>query len=362
MVYQIMNAQKRWRAIKTRDSSADGKFYYGVRTTGVYCRPSCHSRLPDRKNVLFFPTREAAERAGFRACKRCSGPSLREDYAGAVVRACQKICESRQMPRLTSLAKAVGMSPFHFHRIFRKVTGLTPQAYKSAVRNERVRGALRGGKRVTDAIYEAGFNGNSRFYAGAMQALGMKAKDFNKGGEGNNIAYGVCECSLGKMLVAASEKGICAILLGDKDSELIADLRHRFPRAVLREGGPAFRRLMRLAVHFVERPTAAASAALPLDIRGTVFQQKVWTALRDIKVGDTTSYSDIARRIGRPDAVRAVAGAIAANSIAVAVPCHRVLRADGSLCGYRWGTRRKRILLDREKSFVQSDKEQATKD
>ena len=340
--------EDRWVAVVRRDPNADGKFYYSVKTTGVYCRPSCAARRALRKNLQFHKSWKAAERAGFRACKRCqpNGPSLVDQYAAKVAAACRKIETAEQPPGLAALAKAAAMSRFHFHRVFTKLTGLTPKAFAMAQRAERMRKTLSKRNTVTEAIYEAGFNSNSRFYAGSAQMLGMTPKNFRSGGTGEVIRFAVGECSLGLILVAVSQKGVCAIFLGDDPAQLRQNLRHRFPNAQLVGGGRKFARSVAKAVGLVEAPKIGLD--LPLDVRGTVFQQKVWQALRAIPVGDTASYAQIAERIGSPTAVRAVAGACAANAIAVAIPCHRVRRTDGSLSGYRWGVERKRTLLERE--------------
>jgi len=264
----------------------------------------------------------------------------------AVAKACRIIETSEAVPNLATLANAVAMSPFHFHRLFKKVVGLTPKAYASAHRAERMRQALPRRNSVTEAIYDAGYNSNSRFYEKSSEMLGMRPKNFRNGGSGATIRFAVGECSLGSILVAASDKGVCAILIGDDPKELTQDLQRRFPKANVIGGDGDFERLVAQTIGFVEQPRTACN--LPLDIRGTAFQQRVWQALRKIPAGTTTTYAEIAARIGEPKSVRAVAGAIAANPIAVAIPCHRVIRTDGSLSGYRWGVARKRTLLKRE--------------
>ncbi|MDB6023847.1 MAG: O-6-methylguanine methyltransferase [Verrucomicrobiales bacterium] len=340
----------RWEAVVQRDSEADGAFYYSVKTTGVYCRPSCSARLPLRNNIQFHVTCEQAEAAGFRACKRCqpNGQALEELHAATVAKACRLITTATQSPNLGVLAKAVGMSPFHFHRVFTKRVGLTPKAYAKAQRNERARSELAKRNTVTTAIYSAGFNSNSRFYADSSQMLGMAPKRYRAGGEGTTIRFAVGECSLGSILVASSEKGVCAILLGDDPQDLCKDVQNRFPRARLIGGDKKFERVVARVVGFIETPRLGLN--LPLDVRGTAFQQRVWKALSEISVGTTANYTEIAKRIGLPKAVRAVAGACAANAIAVAIPCHRVVRTDGNLSGYRWGVERKRALLERERN------------
>ncbi|HKE96219.1 MAG TPA: bifunctional DNA-binding transcriptional regulator/O6-methylguanine-DNA methyltransferase Ada [Povalibacter sp.] len=340
----------RWAAVLRRDRAADDQFFYSVRTTGVYCRPSCASRTARRENVAFHSTRAAAEKAGFRPCKRCKPdqPSLTAQYADLVARACRSIEISETAPALGALAKAAGLSPYHFHRVFKAVTGVTPKAYATAHRNERTRRQLKRPGTVTQAIYEGGFNSNAPFYAQTASVLGMKPRNFRAGGTNETIRFAVGQCSFGAILVAATEKGVCAILLGDDPANLVRDLQDRFDRAQLIGGDAAFEKLVARVVGFVEAPTLGLD--LPLDVRGTAFQQRVWQALRKVPAGNTVSYAVMARRIGSPQAVRAVAQACAANAIAVAIPCHRVVRTDGNLGGYRWGIERKRELLEREKA------------
>jgi AraC family transcriptional regulator of adaptative response/methylated-DNA-[protein]-cysteine methyltransferase len=340
--------EARWEAVKRRDRAADGVFYYSVRTTGVYCRPSCGARLPRRENVAFHQNPAAAEKAGFRPCKRCrpTEAALAERQAAAVAKACRLIERADELPSLAALAKAAGMSRFHFHRVFKQVTGVTPKAYADAHRARRVRAALGESGSVTAAIYDAGFNSSGRFYAASTDLLGMTPRDFRAGGPGAEIRFAVGQCSLGAILVAATDKGVCAITLGDDPDALVRELQDRFPKARLIGGDAEFERLVAKVVGFVEAP--AQGLDLPLDLRGTAFQQRVWEALRKIPAGRTATYTEIAKRIGRPKAVRAVAAACADNPVAVAIPCHRVVRLDGNLAGYRWGIARKRALLDKE--------------
>jgi AraC family transcriptional regulator of adaptative response/methylated-DNA-[protein]-cysteine methyltransferase len=342
--------EARWRAVERRDRTAAGAFVYSVRTTGIYCRPGCAARLPRRENVAFYDSCAEAERAGFRPCKRCrpNEPALAEQHSAAIARACRLIEEMEEPPRLAALARAAGLSPFHFHRVFKTVTGVTPKAYADARRGKRVRAELAQSGTVTEAIYGAGFNSNGRFYAAAADLLGMTPSEFRAGGAGNVIRFAVGQCSLGAILVAATEKGVCAIELGDDPEALVRDLQDFFPKARLVGGDAAFEELVAKVVGLVEAP--GQELELPLDIRGTAFQQRVWKALRAIPAGATATYSEIAKRIGRPKAVRAVAHACASNAIAIAIPCHRVVRTDGSLAGYRWGVDRKRALLTREKA------------
>jgi AraC family transcriptional regulator, regulatory protein of adaptative response / methylated-DNA-[protein]-cysteine methyltransferase len=341
---------ERWEAVRRRNPAADGAFYYSVVTTGVYCRPSCPARLPRREHAAFHATCADAERAGFRPCKRCrpNEPSLAERHHAAVAKICRQIEEAEQVPSLKALAQSAGLSRYHFHRLFKAITGLTPKAYADAHRAKRIRQELAQGASVTAAAYAAGFNSSGRFYAASSELLGMKPSEFRQGGAGTVIRFAVGECSLGSILVAATEKGICAIQLGDDPGALVRELQDRFPKANLVGADPEFEQKVANVVGFIEAP--AQGIDLPLDIRGTAFQQRVWKAIRAIPAGSTASYTEIAKRIGKPNAVRAVAQACASNIIAVAIPCHRVVRTDGALAGYRWGVERKRALLTREQS------------
>ena len=338
----------RWASVVARDPTADGTFYYSVKTTSVYCRPSCATRLARPENVRFHTTREDAEKAGFRPCERCKPyqPSLIEQHAAKISDACRLIEESEHAPSLEKLASHAGISPYHFHRVFKAITGLTPKEYAAAHRAKRVRNELSHSGTVTDAIYDAGYNSNGRFYEKSNQVLGMTPTTYRTGGQNTDIRFAVGECSLGSILVAQSGRGVCAIFLGDDPDQLVRELQDKFPRANLIGGDAIFEQLVSNVVGFVEAP--ARGLDLPLDVRGTAFQQRVWQALQKIPAGSTASYADIAERIGSPKAVRAVALACAANTLAVAIPCHRVVRHDGALSGYRWGAERKRALLERE--------------
>ncbi|MCU0070623.1 bifunctional DNA-binding transcriptional regulator/O6-methylguanine-DNA methyltransferase Ada [Pseudomonas koreensis] len=338
----------RWAAVVARDPRADGQFVYAVKTTGIYCRPSSLARLPKPQNVEFFDTAEDAEAAGYRPSKRASKDQtdVAAQHAATVAAACRQIEASDSLPALNELAETAGLSAFHFHRVFKAATGLTPKGYAAAHRSRRVRQRLADGGSVTEALYDAGFNSNSRFYEAADQVLGMKPGDFRAAGQNNDIRFAVGQCSLGAILVAQSARGICAILLGDDPHQLVCDLQDQFRRANLIGADAEFEQLIARVVGFIEAP--AIGLDLPLDVRGTAFQERVWQALREIPVGSTASYADIALRIGSPKAVRAVAQACGANSLAVAIPCHRVVRSDGNLSGYRWGVERKRELLLRE--------------
>lgn len=338
----------RWASVVSRDARADGSFFYSVCTTGVYCRPSCSARLPRPENVAFHTSINEAENAGFRPCKRCKPdqPSLLQQHAVRITAACRAIEQAQTAPTLAQLASTAGMSPFHFHRVFKTAAGVTPKQYADQHRANRIRDQLSRGGSVTEAIFDAGFNASSRFYESASQLLGMTPSGLRRGGAGSKIHFALAQCSLGAILVAQSERGVCAILLGDDADGLVRDLQDRFPNANLLGSDEGYERLIAQVIGFVEAPSTGLD--LPLDVRGTAFQQRVWQALREIPPGSTASYSDIARRIGAPKAARAVAQACAANALAVVIPCHRVVRNDGGISGYRWGVERKRALLTRE--------------
>ena len=340
--------EERWQAVKRRDPAFDGKFLFAVRTTGIYCRPSCASRPAKRENVSFFETGAYAEKAGYRACKRCRPDKLGapDPQMEAVKRACERIEQAEEAPKLADLAASVGLSPYHFHRVFKAITGVTPKAYAAQMRAGRAADGLRTAGTVTEAIYDAGFNSSSRFYESTEARLGMTPSAVRRGGAGARIRFAVGEASLGAVLVAATDKGVCAILLGDDPEALVRELQDRFPRAEVEGGDAEFERMVAQVVGLVEAPGQRLD--LPLDIRGTAFQQRVWAALSAIPAGKTATYAEIARAIGQPTAVRAVAQACGANPLAVAIPCHRVVRSDGDLSGYRWGVERKRKLIARE--------------
>lgn len=345
----------RWAAVQDRDPAADGHFVFSVKTTGVYCRPSCAARPARRENVAFHANPAAAERAGFRPCKRCrpDQPQRAAREAALIAEACRWIenaveAGSEEL-RLVDLAAKAGISAHHFHRMFRRIAGVTPKSYAAAQRQRRVQNGLSAGSRVTETIYDAGFNSSSRFYEAAPGMLGMTPTAYRKGGEGEVIRHAMGRCSLGGVLVAATERGVCSIMFGDSPAALVKDLGERFPKARVVEAEPGFAEWVAKVVRFVDDPAVAEGLGLPLDIRGTAFQRRVWEALRAIPPGRTASYSEVAQRLGMPRAVRAVAGACAANSLAVAIPCHRVVGSDGRLTGYRWGVERKRRLLERER-------------
>lgn len=344
----------RWAAVVARDPAADGAFFYAVRTTGVYCRPSCGARKANPENVSFHPNAEDAERAGFRPCKRCRPDRLPRSaqHAALIAQLCRFIETAELAPTLAQLAHRAGMSVHHLHRIFRAVTGVTPRAYAAAHRAQRIRRALAGSASITEAIYDAGYGSNGRFYEESDAVLGMTPSRYRAGGAGAEIRFAVGECSLGSILVAESERGLCAIFIGDDPDRLARDLQDRFPRARLVGGDEAFERRVAQVVGFLEAPNVGLD--LPLDVRGTAFQQRVWQAMREIPAGETMSYSELALRIGAPRSTRAVAAACAANLLAVAIPCHRVVRSDGSLSGYRWGVERKRALIAREAREIEA--------
>jgi len=340
----------RWARIVARDKTADGHLWYSVYTTGVYCRPSCPSRTANPKNVQLHDTLESAKATGFRACKRCNpdGPSIEAENAALVAKACRIIEESEEEASLEMLADAVGRSPSYFHRVFKAATGVTPKDYAAADRAAKARQGLTSGSSVTEAIYDAGFNSSGRFYEKSTDMLGMTPSQYRAGGANEEIKFAVGQTNMGAILVGSSKKGVAAILLGNDPDKLVRNLQDRFPRAHLVGADRDYEALVARVVGFVEAPRIGLD--LPLDIRGTAFQRRVWQVLQEIPVGATVSYAEIAQRIGAPTAVRAVAGACAANNLAVAIPCHRVVRNDGSLSGYAWGVERKRDLLDREAS------------
>jgi AraC family transcriptional regulator of adaptative response/methylated-DNA-[protein]-cysteine methyltransferase len=343
----------RWARVLARDRTADGTFWYSVATTGVYCRPSCPSRAANPKNVQMHVTLADAKATGFRPCKRChpDGPSIDAENVAIVARACRLIEESEEEPSLNALAKAVGRSASYFHRSFKAATGLTPKDYAAAHRASKVREGLASGSSVTEAIYDAGYNSSGRFYEKSTDMLGMTPTQFKTGGTNEEIRFALGQTSLGAILVASSKKGVASILLGNDPDALLRQLQDRFPKAKLIGADKDYEGLVARVVGFIEAPQIGLD--LPLDVRGTAFQRRVWQALQEIPVGQTVSYTEIAQRIGSPKAIRAVAGACAANNLAVAIPCHRVVRNDGALSGYAWGVERKKVLLDREGARTQ---------
>lgn len=330
-----------WQAVKRRDRAFDGRFVTGVLSTGIYCRPSCAARHPARRNVRFFSDGAEARAHGLRACKRCLPDDVARDEA-AVVAAIEEIKASEGRPTLTELAALAGYSPGHFQRVFKRATGLSPAAYARALREQRAKDRLHGAKRVSDAIYDAGYEAPSRFYAAMEGKMGMQASDWRDGGKGRTIHWSVIETTFGAMLVAATETGVCCLSFGEGE----VDLRERFPNATLVPAGEDFAAMFEKVVSAVEQP--GEGSHIPLDVKGTAFQQRVWEALRAIPAGETRSYGELAAALGNPKASRAVGGANGANNIAVLIPCHRVIASDGGLGGYAYGTKIKAELLKRE--------------
>ncbi len=342
-----------WRSVCARDASADGRFVYAVKSTGVYCRPTCPARRPKRVNVEFFTAPEGAERAGYRACLRCrpNKTAGMTRQAAAVAKACAMIESAEETPALPELAHAAGMSESHFHRVFKQTLGVTPRQYAAACRAEKLRAGLTNGGSVTDAIYEAGYGSSSRVYERAGSLLGMTPKQYRDGAARMTIRFAIADSPLGRVLAAATEKGVCTIEMGDHDEGLRQSLRSRFSRAELNEDTEGLRDWLTLTLAFLDDPSKGL--ALPLDIRGTAFQCRVWQALQQIPVGQTRSYGEVAASLGAPGSARAVARACASNQVALAIPCHRVVRGDGGLSGYRWGVARKRALLEKERAAVE---------
>jgi len=339
--------QNKWQHVMARDARQDGRFVFAVRTTGVYCRPSCPSRRPRRDSVEFFGTPNEAERAGYRACLRCK-PTEISSQARYVTRVRQLLDNAEGVMTLAELSKRVGLSPFHLQRLFKRATGLSPREYQSARRMQHVKSGLRKGEDVTTALYDAGFGSPSRLYEKAPRQLGMTPGEYRRGGAGATIIFAIAPTSLGRMLVAATERGLCAVHFGGAAADLERGLRSEFHAAQLQRDDTAMQRYVDPLLASIRGDSAIVG--LPLDVRATAFQMKVWERLRQIPRGETRSYSDVAREIGEPAAVRAVARACASNPVALAVPCHRVVRRDGDLAGYRWGVERKKKLLERERS------------
>jgi AraC family transcriptional regulator, regulatory protein of adaptative response / methylated-DNA-[protein]-cysteine methyltransferase len=328
-------------AFDARDRSLDGAFVGAVKTTGIYCKPSCPARRPLRENVIFYATPIDARAAGYRACKRCLPDDVGRDAEG-VAKALALIFASDERVSLDELAAAAGYAPHHFHRIFKRATGLTPAAYVRGVRAKRAQTALNGQGSITEAIYAAGYSGPSRFYADSKARLGMTPSAWKNGGAGARIRWSIAETSLGKMLLAATDKGICRLSFDEDESEL----HRRFPNAAIEPGGAALAKLVKRAVAAVDHPSQMPE--LPLDVQGTAFQQAVWAELQRIPPGETRTYAQIAAAVGKPKAVRAAGSANGANNVAVLIPCHRVIRTDGSMGGYAYGLERKATLLKRE--------------
>src|SRR5271166_2349837 len=342
-----MQSETQWQHVMARDARQDGRFVFAVRTTGVYCRPSCPSRRPRRDSVEFFPDPREAERAGYRACLRCK-PTELSPQAQYVIRTRQLLDNAEGIVTLAQLSKRVGLSPFHLQRLFKRATGLSPREYQAARRMQQLKTGLRKGEDVTTALYDAGFSSPSRLYENATPQLGMTPGAYRRGGAGATIAFAIAPTPLGRMLVAATERGLCAVRFGESATELERDLREEFHAAELHRDDAAMSRYIEPLLASLRGENTTID--LPLDVLATAFQKKVWETLRQISRGETRSYSDVARDIGDPNAVRAVAGACASNPVALAVPCHRVVRSDGGLAGYRWGIERKKKLLEGERA------------
>ncbi len=339
-----------WQAVLTRDTRFDGAFVFAVRSTGIYCRPSCPSRRPRREQVTFFPLPEAAERAGFRSCLRCQPKEEATSTPAfeAVRRACRHIEEQRDEPlTLQALATRVGLSPYHLQRVFKRIVGVSPREYREALRVGEFKARVKKGESVTSAMYDAGYGSSSRLYEKSTERLGMTPAAYRRGGRGVSISYTIAGCALGRLLVAATEKGLCAVRLGDSDKELEAALRAEYSEAEMKRDDQSLGKWIGALVDHLRGKHPRLE--LPLDVQATAFQLSVWQKLKEIPYGSTRSYSEVARAIGRPSAVRAVARACATNPVALVIPCHRVVREDESLGGYRWGIERKQALLERER-------------
>jgi AraC family transcriptional regulator of adaptative response/methylated-DNA-[protein]-cysteine methyltransferase len=338
--------RNKWQQVVARDARQDGSFVFAVRTTGIYCRPSCPSRRPRRDSVEFFAGPNEAERAGYRACLRCK-PTQISAQAQYVTHARRLLDDAEGVMTLSDLSQRVGLSPFHLQRLFKRATGLSPREYQAARRMQRVKTGLRKGEDVTTALYDAGFGSASRLYEKAPKQFGMTPGEYRRGGAGAKITFAIAPTPLGRLLIAATGRGLCAVRFGDNAADLERDLRKEFHAAGLRRDDAAMQRYVEPLLAAVKGESTTID--LPLDVRATAFQMKVWEKLRQIPRGETRSYGEVAREIGEPRAVRAVARACASNPVALAVPCHRVVRSDGDLAGYRWGVGRKQKLLERER-------------
>jgi len=344
---RMMSEDTLWRAVVDRRPLEARPFFYGVSTTGIVCRPGCPSRRPARANVRFFETFAEAEAAGYRPCKRCRPDAPEgDDLRVRLEHACRRLATDDEEPSLAVLAAEAGLTPAHFQKVFKARVGVSPKGYARAVRAARLKEALGRGETVTEAVYAAGFSGPARAHDVAREHLGMTPSSWRAGGAGEVVRHALADSDLGRVLVAATDRGLCGLFFGADDTELLAEARARFRRATLEPADPSFAGRLAAVLAMIEQP--ARGLDLPLDIRGTLFQRQVWDALRAIPAGETRTYAEVATEIGRPTAARAVAGACAANPLAVVVPCHRVVATDGGLSGYRWGTDRKRALLDRE--------------
>ncbi len=356
-----MNEASYWQAVLERDKTADGSFVYGVRSTGIYCRPSCPSRRPRREQVSFFPLPAAAEQAGFRPCRRCQprDASANDAQMALIQRACRVIEEHLDDGvTLASLSAQLYISPHHLQRSFKRITGITPRQYAEACRLDRFKSKIKEGAPVTSALYEVGYSSTSRLYERAPAHMGMTPATYRKGGRGMIIRYTIADCPLGRLLVAATERGICAVSLGEADATLEAALRHEYPAAQIQRDEASLGQWLSAFLNYLSGRQPDLN--LPVDVQATAFQWQVWEALRAIPSGSTRSYSEVAQQLGQPKATRAVARACATNPVALVIPCHRVVRQDGHLGGYRWGLERKQHLLEQEKALAQADTHEAS--
>jgi AraC family transcriptional regulator of adaptative response/methylated-DNA-[protein]-cysteine methyltransferase len=348
--------ERYWRAVQERDARSDGVFVFAVRSTGIYCRPSCPARRPGREQVRFFPDAPVAEAAGFRACRRCRPGEAHDGDSRAelVHRVCRWIEAQDGVPwTLDDLGRETGVSPWHLHRTFKAVVGITPRQYADTCRLKRLKQGLREEKDVTEALYEAGYGSSSRLYERAADQLGMTPGTYRRGGRNTRLGYATTSCALGRLLVAASDQGVCAVSLGESDAELVDALRREFPEAEIQPEPARLGQWVDLLLRHLEGREPCLD--LPLDVRATAFQRRVWEALRTIPAGSTRSYAEIARSLGQPGAARAVGRACGANPVALVIPCHRAVREDGSLAGYRWGVERKQRLIERERAAGSGD-------
>ena len=347
-----MHEETYWQAVLTRDKHSDGTFVYAVRSTGIYCNPSCAARRPRREQVVFFPQPEAAEQAGYRACRRCrpQEASVYQLQLEVVQHACHYIETHLEGPlTLEALGKEVSVSPYHLQRVFKRIMGITPRQYAQAYRLGQLKQQLKEGETVTTALYNTGYGSSSRLYEQAPAQLGMTPAAYRQGGKSMHIGYAIVDCPLGRLLIAATEKGICAVSLGDSDAVLETALHSEYPAAEIQRDGVALSQWVSTLLNHLNGQQPQLD--LPIDVQATAFQWRVWQALRAIPYGSTRSYSQVAQALGDPKATRAVARACASNPVAIVVPCHRVVREDGKLGGYRWGLERKQRLLAQEASW-----------
>ena len=342
------NANQKWSMVLARNAKADDRFVYAVKSTGVFCRPSCPSRRPKRENVEFFDLPNQAQKAGYRPCRRCT-PLERNPQAQKVEAACRYIDENLDITlSLTAISRHVAISPFHFQRMFKRILGISPREYQQARRAGKFRQALLSDGSVTEAIYEAGFSSSSRAYESIPAQLGMTPSAYKRGGEGIEIRCTVVSTELGKLLVATTARGVCSVRFGESEAAMLRELKQDFRSATIHRDDTGLKSVADQIKQLLSGSTTSLN--IPLDLRGTAFQQMVWKELRRIPAGQTRSYTDVAKTIGKPRAVRAVANACGSNPVALVVPCHRVVQKNGSLAGYRWGVKRKAALLEKERN------------